>query len=238
MSFSARTTCWLTIHIVYYGEEQEFTGAYNPVNREPMWPTQYKNNTTPLPSLIRSLNKLRSYAIGDGKKYSDEQSGGNDYLSYLSYPVFNSSHVVAFRKGYTGNQVIFVLSNLGSHPGRSPEKSFTLSSTGSGFHPRQNITEIISCKSLLAESDSGDVDVDLDDGQPRVYYPTDSLNNSGICGHVSSSSDSSGSLGGGTTTSTTGSGYPKPTKSGASVFAGQQSTLLAAVVLGCLFTLL
>ena len=196
------------IDTVYYGEEQDFDGSYNPTNREPMWTTKFKTNNTPLGSVMKTLNKLRSYAIGDGARY--EQSGSGNYVSFLSYPVFNSTHVVAFRKGYAGNQVVYVVSNLGSQPGNNPEASFTLNSTGTGFHPRQNLTEILSCESFLADSDSGDIDVNLHDGGPRVYYPTDSLGDSGICGNGLSTENPATP-----TTSASGTAKPaSPTKTG------------------------
>lgn len=63
------------IPVVYYGQEQSFSGAADPVshpanfpelhshgrltqmNREPLWPSGYKNTTTY--QLITTLNKVR-----------------------------------------------------------------------------------------------------------------------------------------------------------------------------------
>lgn len=181
-------TLEITQSPVYYGEEQHFNGSFNPVNREALWVTNY-NEATPLADLIRSLNRLRSHAASNGTRYTERQSNNNnndnnnDYLTYPSSVVYNTTHTLALRKGYPGNQVITVLSNLGSYPNNNPEKTLTLPARETGFHPRQNITEIISCRSVLTDSALGDLSLSLDDGGPRVYYPTNSLASSGLCGY-------------------------------------------------------
>lgn len=170
---------------VYYGEELHLQGPYNPVNRGALWLTDYATDTTSLPSLVQSLNRLRAHAAGNGTRFTESSpssSQQNDYLTFVTYAIHNTSHTVALRKGFAGNQVITVLSNLGSQPSRDdPETSFTLPSAGTGFHPNQNVTEILSCRTVLTDG-AGNLNVDLSaDGGPRVYYPTNSLNGSGLC---------------------------------------------------------
>lgn len=86
------------------------------------------------------------------------------------------------RKGFTGNQVVSVVSNLGAKPATKATTKITLGSDGTGFSSRQNVTEILSCKTFVTDS-SGNLIIDLSsDGGPRVYYPTESLNRStSIC---------------------------------------------------------
>ncbi|KAL1982275.1 hypothetical protein VTN96DRAFT_1584 [Rasamsonia emersonii] len=173
------------IPILYYGEELHLQGPYNPVNRGALWLTDYATDTTSLPSLVQSLNRLRAHAAGNGTRFTESSpssSQQNDYLTFVTYAIHNTSHTVALRKGFAGNQVITVLSNLGSQPSRDdPETSFTLPSAGTGFHPNQNVTEILSCRTVLTDG-AGNLNVDLSaDGGPRVYYPTNSLNGSGLC---------------------------------------------------------
>lgn len=182
---------------VYYGEEQHFSGGYNPVNREALWPTNYSMNSTSLPSLVQSLNRIRSYASGTGKVFTSGSEPGTDYLSYLTLPIFNSTNILATRKGFIGNQVVSVLSNLGAKPAANATTKITLSSNGTGFQSGQNVTEILSCQTFLTDS-SGNLLVDLSsDGGPRVYYPTTSFNASAnLCGYqtkLSSSGTSTGS---------------------------------------------
>ncbi|KAJ5753541.1 CAZyme family GH13 [Penicillium nucicola] len=181
------------IPILYYGEEQHLSGAYNPVNREALWHTKYSMKSSSLPSLVQSLNRIRTYASGDGEKSVVGSESGNDYLSYLSLPIYNSSNILATRKGFTGNQVVSVVSNLGAKPATKATTKITLGSDGTGFSSGQNVTELISCKTYVIDS-SGNLKVDLSsDGGPRVYYPTESLKrSSNICGdHIHTSTTSS-----------------------------------------------
>ena len=150
-------------------------------------------NSTSLPSLIQSLNRIRSYASSDGKNSTTAPKSGTDYLSYLTNPIYNSSNILALRKGYTGNQIVSVVSNLGAKPATKATTKIVLGSDGTGFSAGQNITELLSCKTVVADS-SGNLLVDLSsDGGPRVYYPTESLNRStNLCGnHTQTSSASS-----------------------------------------------
>jgi alpha-amylase len=99
------------------------------------------------------------------------------------------------RKGFAGNQVVSVVSNLGAKPASKATTKITLGSDGTGFSSGQNVTELLSCKSYVIDS-KGNLNVDLSsDGGPRVYYPTESLNRStNICGdHTKTSTASSAS---------------------------------------------
>lgn len=163
---------------VYYGEEQHLAGGFNPVNREALWLTKYSMNSTSLPSLVQSLNRIRSYGSGDGGEPMVAPKSRSDYLSYLSLPIYNSTNILAMRKGYTGNQVVSVVSNLGAKPATKATTKITLGSDSTGFSAGQNVTELLSCKTFVTDR-SGNLNVDLSsDGGPRVYYPTESLNRS------------------------------------------------------------
>ncbi|CAG7971313.1 unnamed protein product [Penicillium salamii] len=180
------------IPILYYGEEQHLTGGFNPVNRESLWLTKYSMNSTSLPSLVQSLNRIRSYASSDGESATVAPKSGKDYLSYLTLPIYNSTHILAMRKGFAGNQVVSVVSNLGAKPAKKATTKITLGSDGTGFSSKQNVTEILSCKTFVTDS-KGNLDVDLSsDGGPRVYYPSESLNRStSICGNHTKTSTAS-----------------------------------------------
>lgn len=152
-------------------------------------------NSTSLPLLVQSLNRIRSYASGDGEKFTVTPKSGSDYLSYLSLPIYNSTNILAMRKGFTGNQVVSVVSNLGAKPATKATTKITLGADGTGFSSGQNVTELLSCRTFVTDS-SGNLNVDLSsDGGPRVYYPTESLNRStNVCGdHTKTSTTSSAS---------------------------------------------
>ncbi|KGO45467.1 Alpha-amylase, fungi [Penicillium expansum] len=206
------------IPILYYGEEQHLSGGFNPVNREALWLTKYSMNSTSLPLLVQSLNRIRSYASGDGEKSTVAPKSGSDYLSYLSLPIYNSTNILATRKGFSGNQVVSVVSNLGAKPATNATTKITLGSDGTGFSSRQNVTEILSCKTFVTDA-GGNLNVDLSsDGGPRVYYPTKSLKRStNICGDD-------------TRTSTTSSASPKTSTSGENSLFGLSWEMRTLVV--------
>jgi alpha-amylase len=178
------------IPIIYNGQEQHYSGAFNPVNREAVWLSSYNENA-PLYKVIQSLNQIRSHAAGNGSQFTESSEPSQDYIEYLSYPFITQTHILALRKGFKGNQVIMVLSNLGSNPASSEDTNAALPASQTGFHPGQNVTEILSCKTVTTDS-SGQLNISLNDGGPRVYYPTLSLNQSGICGHLVAGSTKSG----------------------------------------------
>ncbi|KAJ5140500.1 hypothetical protein N7448_003908 [Penicillium atrosanguineum] len=177
------------------GKNSTCQGGFNPVNREALWLTKYSMKSNSLPLLVQSLNRIRSYASGDGEKSTVASKSGSDYLSYLSLPIYNSTNILAMRKGFPGNQVVSVVSNLGAKPASKATTKITLGPDGTGFSLGQNVTELFSCKTFVTDS-SGNIHVDLSsDGGPRVYYPTESLNRStNICGdHTQTSTTSSAS---------------------------------------------
>lgn len=79
------------------------------------------------------------------------------------------------RKGYSGAQVIAVLSNRGASG-----SSYTLSLSGTGYNSGQKLTEIYTCTSITVDS-SGNVPLPMASGLPRVLYPSASLSGSSIC---------------------------------------------------------
>ena len=177
-----RISCWLLSCKVYNGQEQHYSGAFNPVNREAVWLSSYNKNA-PLYKVIQSLNQIRSHAVGNGSQFTESSEPGQDYIEYLSYPFISQNHTLALRKGFQGNQVITVLSNLGSNPASSENTNAVLPASQTGFHPGQNVTEILSCNTATTDS-SGQLNVSIAKGGPLVYYLTLSLNQSGLCGHL------------------------------------------------------
>lgn len=56
------------IPIIYAGQEQHFSGAKDPNNREALWPSGY-NTDSKLYRLISKANKIRNRAISQNKEY-------------------------------------------------------------------------------------------------------------------------------------------------------------------------
>lgn len=139
------------IPIVYEGQEQGYTGGADPANREAVWLSGY-NTASSLYHFIAAVNQIRNQAM-----YKSP-----DYLSYMAYPIYSNSSTIAMRKGYDGNQIIGVFSNLGAN---GPNYDLTLQNTG--YVAGQSIVEILTCSAVTTDSNNNIV-VALGGGLPKV----------------------------------------------------------------------
>ncbi|PQE33091.1 hypothetical protein CJF32_00007648 [Rutstroemia sp. NJR-2017a WRK4] len=155
------------IPIIYQGQEQHFSGASVPTNREALWLSSYSTSSTYY-TFIASVNQIRNQAI-----YKDAT-----YLSYKAYPIYSDSHVIAMRKGFTNYQIIGVFNNMGAS---GSTYTLTLTSSETGFTAGMQVVEVLSCVTATTDG-SGNLGVGMQGGLPRVYYPRAPLVGSGICG--------------------------------------------------------
>lgn len=156
------------IPIIYEGQEQHYNaegGSGVPYNREAVWLSGYNTEAT-LYELTASLNAIRNHAL-----YVD-----GTYLTYNNYVIYSDTSTIAMRKGDAGYQVITVLSNLGASG-----SNYTLDLSNTGWDAGTDVMEMLTCEPLVV-SDDGTLPVPMGLGQPRVYYPTDNLDCSGLCG--------------------------------------------------------
>ncbi|RAL07534.1 alpha-amylase [Aspergillus homomorphus CBS 101889] len=189
------------IPMIYQGQEQHLSGAHDPLNREALWLTSY-DTQSPLYRHIATLNALRHHAIQVDPAYIDT----------LSYPVYRGSSEMAFRKGREGRQVVIVLSTQGSTSG-----AYSLRMTN-GYQPSVVVVDVLTCRSYTV-SDIGELDIAMDKGEPRVLYPMEMMEGSGLCGFerrdVSEEdfrkTDAGGASGSGSTAPTEGSGSGRNT---------------------------
>ncbi|KZF22866.1 glycoside hydrolase family 13 protein [Xylona heveae TC161] len=154
------------IPIIYAGQEQHYSGAFNPVNREAVWSSGY-NTDSELYKFVTTLNTIRNYAIRQA----------TNYTIYLSTPVFNDTNTLALRKGFDGTQSLLVLSNLGS---QGKHYSVTLGDT---FQAHEQVTELIGCSNATTDGHGG-LAVQMGGGLPKMYYPSSLLKDSGLCGFL------------------------------------------------------
>ncbi|KAL4932676.1 alpha-amylase [Aspergillus undulatus] len=152
------------IPIIYAGQEQHYSGANDPANREATWLSGY-DTTSELYTHIAKANQIRNYAIS--------QSDG--YLTYQNYPIHTTDSVLAMRKGPAGAQVVTVITNDGSSG-----SSYTLDLPNTGFESGVSLKEIFSCTDITVSED-GTVPVPIESGLPVVLYPSERLGGSGIC---------------------------------------------------------
>lgn len=153
--------------MIYQGQEQHLNGVYNPWNREAIWLTGYKNDTV-LYKLIAKLNGIRKHA------YTLDP----DYVDVQTHSIFTGDSELAFSKGVEGRQVIMLLSNHGTQG-----KPYTLTLPVS-YNAGTAVTDVLNCKAYSV-NEIGELTVDMDQGEPRVFFPTKLMNGSGLCGYSS-----------------------------------------------------
>lgn len=150
-------------------------GNFAPYNRMPLWTTGY-NTSGLLYNLTATLNKIRNHAI----------SMDRHYVSNHSRELYLDDSTYVTRKGSEGFQIVSVFSNQGSIGG--PYK-LTLNNT---FPPNTEVMEVLNCSNQRVDH-QGRLTVDMDAGEPRVFYPLKRLEDSGLCGyHKRNASLSSG----------------------------------------------
>lgn len=149
------------IPIVYYGQEQLFSGGTDPMNREPLWPSGYKNTTAY--QIITTLNKFRNYMI----------QSSPDWLTSPSEVIATSPVGISILKG----NVVSVMTTIGSPPQNVSMGVYT------PFPNSMPLTDILSCKQLVVGSNHTlAVDYALG-GHPSVLIPSQLLTGSGLCGY-------------------------------------------------------
>ncbi|PGH00758.1 alpha-amylase [Blastomyces parvus] len=152
------------IPLYYQGQEQHFSGASTPENREALWTSKYNTNS-PLYKLTATLNKIRAHAI--------RVSPG--YVRSESYPIYTDGSTIVTRKGVQGHHVLVLYSNQGEKGGNY---RLDLHNT---YNPGTVVTEVLSCKNYTVDH-RGSVGLQLGQGLPKVIFPANQMHGSGLCG--------------------------------------------------------
>ncbi|KAG9318337.1 alpha-amylase [Chiua virens] len=176
------------IPIVYYGQEQGFSGGSDPWNREPLWPSGYANTTTY--QLITTLNQVMVTVCKNCSLLTPPQfrnflvnhtSWVNSSMQVLTF----SNDSIAFQKG----DVVSVLTNVGSPPRNASIAVYT------PYPAETPLMNILNCAQWPVGS-NGTIDVEYTKGGvPIILVPIDKLKGTGLCGYntlVSSSRHPSG----------------------------------------------
>lgn len=114
---------------------------------------------------MKKLNAIRKHAARID----------SNYVTTESRSVFVGSSEIAFIKGTEGLQVMIILNNQGSQ-GSAYELTLPLS-----YNAGLQVTEVLNCKNYTLNN-MGELTVDMDNGEPRVFYPTEYMEGSGLCG--------------------------------------------------------
>ncbi|KAF5391839.1 hypothetical protein D9757_001670 [Collybiopsis confluens] len=167
-SSNAMTFNFMTdgIPIVYYGQEQYFRGAGDPLNREPLWPSSYQR--TPAYQFIQQLNQFRNYLV------NTTSSTSAPWVTAETQVLTTSQFGIAIMKG----DVISILTNIGS-----PAQNNTHIAISTPYERNTALTNILTCEQWVVGS-QGYVEVQYTQGgHAVVLYPSASLinNESPIC---------------------------------------------------------
>lgn len=152
------------IPTLYQGEEQGFSGGADPENREAMWLSGFDRESSSY-VMIRSMNKLRTWV---GRKNST-------YWTSTTSVLWSDPNSLAMRKGSDGSHIVVVLTNEGNTNVTETVKVFN-----SGFAPGTVLLEVVACDEVVVGLD-GVLNVELGQGNPRVFFPLNQLAGSDIC---------------------------------------------------------
>ncbi|KAJ7168123.1 alpha-amylase [Mycena crocata] len=160
--YNAMTLTFLSdgIPIVYYGQEQGFSGASDPYNREPLWPSNYTNTSSY--QLISTLNKMRNFLVNT-----------TDWATQDTNVLASNNNGVAFKKG----EIITILTNIGA-----PPQNFTNIAFKSPWAQGTVTIDVIACRQFVVAS-GGYLEVEYTKGGvPVVLSESEFLKKSGLCG--------------------------------------------------------
>ncbi|KAF9228592.1 alpha-amylase [Gyrodon lividus] len=156
------------IPIVYYGQEQGFSGYADPWNREPLWTSGYANTTTY--QLMSTLNQFRKFLVSTTEWV-------NSFMEVLT----TTDNGIAILKG----DVISIMTNIGSPPKNVSIPVYT------PYPASTALINILTCEQWPVGS-NGTIEVQYSrGGVPVILIPMDYLPGSGLCGTTSPAQGSS-----------------------------------------------
>lgn len=150
--------------MIYQGQEQGFSGGKVSDNREALWTSKYNTNAE-LYKFVTLMNRIRRQAI----------DADPSYLTYQSAVIYSDDSNIVLRKGEEDHQIVTVLSNSGQDQG--VYNLMLPTAYGSG----EVVTDVVSCQNYTV-TETGQLNVDMHQGVPHVFFPTNKMNGSELCG--------------------------------------------------------
>ncbi|ESZ96048.1 glycoside hydrolase family 13 protein [Sclerotinia borealis F-4128] len=132
------------VPIIYYGQEQSYSGDGDPGSRELMWTSKY--NITPLYQYIARLNQIRKLSWDSG------------FGTHLTTRLYVDDHIAATQKG----PLLMVLTNQGSQA--KPKKI----SVPTMFKKGTILVDILTGESFTVKRS---IKVTIAAGEPRIFLP-------------------------------------------------------------------
>ncbi|RPD58617.1 glycoside hydrolase family 13 protein [Lentinus tigrinus ALCF2SS1-7] len=163
------------IPILYYGQEQGYTGGADPANREALWLSGYVEDKT-LVTHVKILNGARRLAIAANSSFLT--------TSARLYAVSESTLAVS------KPPLLALLTNVGN--GSSATTTWNV--PDAGYASNEVLVDVLTCSKVTADSNGG-VLVQASSGAPQVLLPTSALSASGsICSNLAAQGQSSSAL--------------------------------------------
>ncbi|KAF4614639.1 hypothetical protein D9613_002835 [Agrocybe pediades] len=148
------------IPVVYYGQEQYFSGNSDPFNREALWTSGYQQ--TDAYKLMTTLNKLRNFLVNT-----------TDWAKQEAQILTSSPHGIALIKG----PVISIVTNIGS-----PPQDNVHIAVNTPYASSTALTNILTCQQWAVGA-KGKIDAQYSlGGVPNILIPSEMLTGSGLCG--------------------------------------------------------
>lgn len=163
------------IPIIYQGQEQHLNGGASPACREAVWLTGYDTTFWGYEFVTR-VNKIRRQAINTD----------SEYVTTHAYAIYSDSSAIAMRKGNENRQVVAVFQNNGADSADYSIDLYTAYESG------VDVTEILTCTNQTVD-DEGKLTVELKAGLPAIFFPSNRMNGSQICGFSNKSTLTTGS---------------------------------------------
>lgn len=148
------------IPVVYYGQEQYFSGNSDPFNREALWPSNYEE--TDAYKLMTTLNQFRNFLVNT-----------TDWVKQEAQILTTSPYGLAIMKG----PVISVVTNIGS-----PPRNDTHIAVRTPYTASTALINILTCQQWAVGS-KGMIQAQYTlGGAPNILIPSSMLSGSGLCG--------------------------------------------------------
>ncbi|KAJ3960085.1 hypothetical protein N0V92_003252 [Colletotrichum tropicale] len=159
------------IPIIYYGQEQHFSGSTTPNNREALWLAGYDINSE-LYGWLQQANKIRVHAAKANANFLTTERT----QAVFSYGSDDQSRVIAFRKG----QLFSMYTSGGVNAANNA--MFAIARNAHLFAIGSEVIDVVNCESFTV-ADKGRLWVQMPaGGLPRVFLPKDQAE--GLCNDV------------------------------------------------------
>ncbi|KAF1984699.1 glycoside hydrolase family 13 protein [Aulographum hederae CBS 113979] len=152
------------IPVIYYGSEQQFSGAQDPFNREALWLSKYDTDT-PIYKMIKGINFARNAMVAHAT--SDYW---RPYWRHKSKIAYSDDDILAVRKGYDSS-IVSITTNKGS--GAPDIGPIQIGDTN--FDDNIEIVDILSCSTRYTGL-YGAFMTTVTKGEPQAWIPTSYVN--------------------------------------------------------------